>query len=198
MVKETIGSKVYTGVSTFGTVMADFKAIIGTIIGIILISVGIYLIRKQGVYTKQGTGIVKNNTCDYNYIPTPVTDDKGVIITPIQYKWSCNLTVVNSEDKDSPQTEKTEQIDFINNNPRSVPYSTNSQVQPKITIWVNPSNIKDFDLISDDTHILGWILVATGIVIMVGSIVWAYFANKYKIIGAYEGVRTGIDIFKNN
>ena len=171
--------------------MADFKAIIGTVIGIIMIIAGITFIRRQGVYTQQGTGVVTDVKCD---IPQPITDDQGRLINPIQYRWNCTLTVVNSDDKSQTPTQKTQQTTLTSSNPTIPP----NKVGDTIPIWINPKNPSDFSLNSDDTHVIGWILVILGPILIIGSIAWAYFANKYKIVGAYEGVRTGVDMIRGD
>jgi hypothetical protein len=189
--KQSTGSKIYTGVSTFGMIMADFKAIIGTVIGIIMITAGIVFIRRQGVYTQQGTGTVKSTKCN---IPTPITDDQGKLIQPIQYRWNCTITVYNADDKSANPTTKTMQKTLTGNNPTIQP----TQDGESIPIWINSKDPKDFSLSSDDTHVIGWFLVIIGPILIIGSIAWAYFATKYKIIGAYEGVRTGVDMIRGN
>ena len=189
--KQSTGSKIYSGVSTFGMIMADFKAIIGTVIGIIMIIAGIVFIRRQGVYTQQGTGIVKSTKCD---MPTPMTDDQGKLVQPPQYKWNCTVTVANSDDTSANPTTKTQQVTLTGYDPRITPTQDNST----IPIWINPKDPKDFSLSSDDTHVIGWFLVIIGPILIIGSIAWAYFATKYKIIGAYEGVRTGVDMIRGN
>jgi len=189
--KQSTGSKIYSGVSTFGMIMADFKAIIGTIIGIIMIIAGIVFIRRQGVYTQQGTGIVKSTRCD---IPTPITDDQGRLIQPTQYRWNCTITVYNADDTGANPTTKTMQKTLTGNNPTLPP----TQDGTTIPIYINPKDPKDFSLSSDDTHVLGWILVIIGPILIIGTIAWAYFATKYKIIGAYEGVRTGVDMIRGD
>lgn len=189
--KQSTGSKIYSGVSTFGMIMADFKAIIGTVIGIIMIIAGIVFIRRQGVYTQQGTGIVKDTKCIFN---GPVLDDQGKLINPAQYKFNCTLTVYNSDDKSPNPTTKTQQITLTTPDPTSFPTKNNES----IPIWINPKDPKDFSLSSDDTHVIGWFLVIIGPILIIGSIAWAYFATKYKIIGAYEGVRTGVDMIRGN
>lgn len=206
--KQSTGSKIYSGVSTFGMIMADFKAIIGTVIGIIMIIAGIVFIRRQGVYTQQGTGIVNQNTCltdGSQPVPSVAKDSNGNYTSQIQYTWNCTVSVKNTEDNSDNPSVKTKNITEITNtipqsynpltkNRPGMPYDINTTVP----IWVNPKNPKDFDLQSDDTHVIGWFLVIIGPILIIGSIAWAYFATKYKIIGAYEGVRTGVDMIRGN
>ena len=200
MTKQSTGSKVYGGVATFGRAMADFKAIIGTILGIIMIIAGIVLVRRQGVYTKTGTGIVKSNSCFGNPSQPTVEitkDDKGNV-TGTKYRWTCTLSVVNEEDKSSNPTVKTKQISELNDNNGRVGDNIPNPIGSTIPIYINPKDPSDFDLASDDTHVIGWILIIMGPILIVGSIAWAYFATKYKIVGAYEGVRTGVDMVRGN
>ena len=190
MAKST-GSKIYSGVSTFGAIMSDIKAIIGTVFGIIMIIIGIFLENHKTVYSVLGSGTI--------------VDDGGVICTsqlgydsnnkPYSYiKCSGSCTVVNKNDP-------TQHVITI-----PVDFNTNSIVDGKgqyskgnsITIYVNPNNPADFQLTSDNTTVIGVVLIILGIIMMISSWVWAYFANKYKIVGAYEGVTTGIDYIRGN
>ena len=206
--KQSTGSKIYSGVSTFGMIMADFKAIIGTVIGIIMIIAGIVFIRRQGVYTQQGTGKVIQNTCLNDPLqPTPsvTKDSNGNYTGQIQYTWNCTVSIQNIDDKDGTPATQTKNISEITNSmPQSYNPSTGNRpgmpydINTTVPIWINPKNPKDFSLSSDDTHVLGWILVIIGPILIIGSIAWAYFATKYKIIGAYEGVRTGVDLVRGN
>lgn len=44
MAKETIGSELYSGAATFGTITSAISLIFGTLIGLFLIGIGIYML----------------------------------------------------------------------------------------------------------------------------------------------------------
>lgn len=189
MVKST-ASQIYSGTASFGAVMSDIKAIIGTVIGIIMIIVGIAFERHKTVYSLLGNGKVIDST---NLIGTPKqdTDSNGKVIGKPYESWSGSIEVIN--DKDTSKTRQTFQINGVRTENTLTPY----QVGKSIPIYVNPKDPTDFRISSDDTSVIGWVLIGFGVFIIIGSWVWAYFANKYKVIGAYEGVSTGVDFVKN-
>ena len=180
MAKESTISKIYSGTASFGAIMSDINAIIGTIIGIIMIIVGIVLENHKAIYSLVGNGIVQKN----NLIP--FVDSKN---GNSELKWTGTIDVINN--KDTTKTSQTFQInDMVS---KIKPYPENTT----IVIYINPKDPTDFRILSDDTSIIGWVLIITGVVIIISAWVWAYFANKYKIIGAFQGVTTGIDYIKN-
>lgn len=188
MVKST-ASQIYSGTASFGAIMSDIKAIIGTVIGIIMIIVGIAFERHKTVYSLLGNGKVLDST---NLIGTPVTDtDSNGKVTGSHISWTGSIEVVN--DKDPSKTPQTFQINGVSTTNTLNPYP----VGKSIPIYVNPKDPTDFRISSDDTSVIGWVLIGFGVLIIIGSWVWAYFANKYKVIGAYEGVSTGVDFVKN-
>jgi len=185
MAKQSTYSKIYSGTASFGAIMSDIKAIIGTVIGIIMIIVGIVLLRHKQKETMKGTAIITNtNPCSVS----ASKDDKG---NPV-INWTCNINATLLND-DGTQSNYSNIINAGNIQSSTPPY----EYGQKISVWYDPNNKGNFSLTSDDYSVVGWFLIGFGIVAIIGSWVWAYFANKYKVIGAYEGVSTGVDFVKN-
>jgi hypothetical protein len=181
--KESFGSEVYTGVADFGVIIADLKAIGGIIIGLIFIGIGIYLLVQKITRTATVTGIVLNpanaTLCTQN--STTTTTNSG---SNTNTYYTCNFNVkytVNDVDYKSLQR-------------------TNGSSQyfggESIDLWYNPDNPNDASTSYDYSHGVGWVLIVIGVVIALSGIIWAWLANKYKIIGAYEGATTGIRAFR--
>jgi len=189
MVKQSTSSQIYSGTAFFGAIMSDIKAIIGTAIGIIMIIVGIAFEKHKTIYSLLGNGKVYSS----NLTPTASvdTDSNGKVIGQPYQSWNGSIEIIN--DKDTTKTPQTFQINSV----RTPNYINPYPVDKSIPIYVNPKDPTDFRLSSDDTSIIGWFFIIIGIIIIISSCVWAYFANKYKIIGAYEGVTTGIDYAKS-
>jgi hypothetical protein len=187
--KESFGSEVYTGVADFGVIIADLKAIGGVIIGLIFIGIGIYLLVQKITRTATVTGTVLNvsnsggNSNNPSCTPTSTTTTSNSGSTTNTY-WECIFDVKYTVgDKD--YTAKGQET-------RSIYYKGGES----IPIFYNPDNPNDASISDDYSHTVGWILIVIGVVIALSGIIWAWLANKYKIIGAYEGATTGIRAFR--
>lgn len=164
------GDDIYTGVSTFGRVVADVRAVVGTIFGLLLIILGIYLIIKKSHRTKTIQGIITNSDCQ------EIIKDNSIY-------FNCNLTVnyiINGVLQTKTFTLSDSSVKYIISN--------------KITLWYDPNNISNIELASDNLHSLGIGILIFGIFIIVFSILWAYLANKYKPVAAAEGIFDGINL----
>ena len=166
------GDDVYSGVASFGVIMSDIRAIFGTFIGLIIIIVGIGMIIKKSFRTSTLIGNIKSSDC----VEVIYANSNNI-------EYNCNFTV-NYSIGDKIQTKN-----FIDN------YS-NKKYNPNdtITLWYDPDNSNNIDIHSDNLHPIGWGLLIIGVIIIVSSILWAYLANKYKFVGALEGVLTGINM----
>ena len=164
------GDDIYTGVSTFGVIMSDIKAIIGSIIGLIAIIAGIILIVKKSTRTSTVDGIVIDSICD-EVINNSNTHYKCGI--DIEYTINNKTTTKNFKDLNSNQ--------FY-------------QLGDTVTLWYDPNDVTNIDILSDNLHVFGWGLLIFGVCIIFFSILWAYLANKYKPVAAAEGVLSGINL----
>ena len=188
--KESLGSEVYTGVADFGVIIADLKAIGGLIIGLIFIGIGIYLLVQKITRTATVNGIILNSTnsggtsrapnCTYN--TNRSTTDSGTTTTSyydciFDIRYNVNGTDYTLKGVDSKG---------------SIYYAGGESIK----LWYNPDDPNDASISDDYSHTVGWILIVIGAVIAISGIIWAWLANKYKIVGAYEGATTGIRAFR--
>ena len=163
-------NQIYTGISEYGKIMAIIKSIFVTIIGIIFIIIGIYLVRRKIVRTSFVSGtIIDSPTCFENGGSNNIN-------------WDCSIIVSYN----------------INGKDYKIPLNTSGRTHylsnEKVDLYYDPNNISDIDIGSDDTHPIGYIIIFVTILLIIISIVWAILANKYKSIAAAEGVYDGINM----
>lgn len=167
---ESIIEKGYSGLSTFGVIMADIKAIIGIIIGIILLIAGIICIRNKTHRTSTVNGIILNTSC--------VNSTNKSSVANYNCSFDAKYTI---NGKDFTKHFDTTDSDYKNNN-------------DTIVLYYDPSNIDDISTMSDNLHVIGWFLIILAILIAISSIVWAVLANKFKPVAAISGLESGFDM----
>ena len=175
MSENDIGKEVYSGAAEFGRIRAAISFVLGVIIGIVFIIGGVALIKKKVKLTGKVQGTVTNNpTCTLH------KDDQDMSLfkcTDVDIKYTV-------EGKDYNITVQTDS---------STKYSLNTTMN----VYFNPSNPANGQLLSDDMHVLGWIGLVLGIILVIGSSVQLWLSRKYKVVAAAQGVEGAIDIVKN-
>ncbi len=166
-------SDIYTGTAGFGAVMADLKAIFGCIIGLILIIVGLVLLFRKVTRSASLSATISNVNC----VSSNINGNT---------QYNCSYTAIYTLDQPNQTLSVTNNI--------SSTILTNGST---ITLYYDPTNHSDISTTSGDYRIIGWICIGLGILIAISVIVWAYLANKYKAIGAAEGVISGVGIIRN-
>jgi len=163
--ESSLGSEIYSGAASFGTVWSLIGAIFATVIGTIMIASGIYLLlRKDDRNSFPATVLYVNGP---NGPPCQKTQDN-----PVQY--SCTITIKYSG-WSSP-------ID-INYNGNQLYY-----VGEKVTIYVKKGNPTDVTLSQGVPKWGGFVLIGIAIFIIAGSWFWYWAARKWKFVAAAEGV----------
>ena len=150
-----------------------YVPIIGSVIGIILIIIGIVLEKRKTVYSQLGNGLVVDAN---NLIGVPSSDrDQNGNINYYNI-WNGNITVINTNDPNLKQL--TFNINGMKTPTTEKPYSAKDG-KNKISIWVNPNNPSDFRMYSDNLNIVGWVLLGVGIIVTL--VVWiSYFLKNKK------------------
>lgn len=164
--------KLYEDAAKFGIVTSNIYAIIGTVVGVLMIIGGIYIVLTKVYRTAQVDGSIKNCTCNVQR-----TSTKNGYST----SYNCNFDVYYS-------------INSVENNKH---FNTNSSVtyadNQKITLYYDPNDITNIEINRDNIHIIGWILIGIAIFIIVASWVRVYIVNKSKfgagLVGGVEGAR---------
>ena len=163
-----IGETIYDSAATFGRIMAFVRMVTGSIIGIVMIAVGIYLVRNKAAQSVNTTAEVATAECKTVEVGTPKKPRSTV---------RCDLTVtytVNGKQLTTPLTDE------------GTSYSKGSIVN----IQYNPDNPSDIRLKQAANKTVGIILIVIGLVIMLGSIIWFIITLKYKIAAAGEAAMT--------
>lgn len=157
---------VYTGVASFGLMMALIGAVIGGIIGFALMAYGIYLISNPGPSKIGTTATVVSSNCTQSGKTT-----------------SCNLKLSYKAANGSAMTATLMTSDGIHNTGDTI----NIQYDP-----VNPSDISQGT--GGNSTMTGWILLIIGLIVAILSI-GNYLLTKYsKAYAAFVGVDSGIDM----
>lgn len=175
MSENDIGKEVYSGAAEFGRIRAAISFVLGVIVGTIFIIVGVVLIKKKVKLTGKAQGTVTNYpSCTLHQ------DDQD---QPLFKCVDVNIKYT-VEGKDYNITVQTDS---------NMKYSKNSTMN----IYFNPSNPGNGQLLSDDMHVLGWIGLVLGIILVIGSSVQLWLSRKYKVVAAAQGVGGAIEIAKN-
>jgi hypothetical protein len=169
---KSFSKTVYKDAATFGKTMSFISAIISTIIGVILIIVGLFLVFRKSKYTSEIQGaVVKASPTGSN------------ICTNKNNMYNCSFEVdytLNGDDKTV----------MFNNVDTSINY-TEGKI---ITLYYNPDDPNDIKLEKDNTKVLGWIMLLIAILMITISWLWNYLVNRNKFLAATEGVATGISV----
>lgn len=170
------GTKLYESSVDFGKIIADIKAVIGTIVGLILIGVGIAMASSKPKRIISTIGTINNNP---NCLVTNYNNKTG------ESSFSCSIDVsysINGQNFD--KTFKT----------TGQPYFKNDMV----TLYYDPNNISNIDLSSDDVRGLGYFLIFIGVIVIISSVVWAYLANRFEFAAALTAGTTATSMISNS
>jgi len=171
-----LGSEIYSGAAEFGRIRAIMGVIFGTIIGIACIIGGIVLIRKKVMLNATITGTVSSDPACRKY--TDKNSNFMYDCSGIYVKYTLNNTLYTLKN-----TRINSGINYKNGDKIKVYYQSNK-----------PSNAS---LLSDNTHIAGWIILVVGLLILAGSWFWFIMAMRYKFVAAAEGVAGAAGLVAN-
>jgi hypothetical protein len=168
-----IGDDLYDGAATFGRFMATVWLVIGTIIGLVLLGISLYLLLTPPKYSEHTTAKVIEAKCDR----VSTGDSRGSAN-------NCNMKIEYTvDDKKIVQDHSVFQS--------STYYSVGSELK----IRYNPDNPEDFTTaVSRKT--VGWILLAIGLVVMVISWVSWWIVTSFKFASASMGAATAYDMVR--
>ena len=179
--KKGIGEEIYSGTATFGRITSIISAIIGTIISIIMIIIGISLIMHKIKYTEKAIGHITSVNC------TEISDDNNKIM------WDCG-TISGTYIVKVKGIPKTYPFNF-DIGKTNIHYTTSSI----INVYYNLDNPNKPNKDSDKSdHVIGWVLIVIGLIIIIGGWLWVYLTQKYKVAAAYSGLTSGISLIKGN
>ena len=163
-----VGKDLYAGSAGFGRIMSIIRAIIGTLIGAGLIIGGVALIRSVRKRTASTNGRITNDDKD----PISCTYDNQIYnCENIKVEWTANGKTYNNT---------SAPFEWSGNH--SLVKATN------ITVYYDPSNPSDASLDQFPAHVVGWVLLALGILIIISGWVWVLITRRSKGAAAATGV----------
>lgn len=195
-------SQIYTGASDFGKFTASIGGIIGTLIGIIIIGIGIYFIVESSRRTQVKTGEVVESTCAFEPLvietqttssPT-TTGSLGIDPPPLSPPFAltgtsgdglCEITLRWDGNKGQKCKEQF-----------TVENEAKFGIGANVPIWFDPKEPCNTASLESQSQLsrYGTIVIVIGVVILL--IVWlsVYLVYRFKFLAAAEGVGTVIDI----
>lgn len=170
-----VGEELYSGSAGFGRIMSIIRAIVGTLIGIGFIIGGVMLIRHQKKRTASVTGQVENEandpiTCNY--------DDHTYDCSNIKASWVVNGKTYNN--KSDP---------FSWSGTQSM---SNKTKGASLTIYYDPDDPNNASLSDVPEHLLGWVLLVLGIIMIIGGWIWVLVTRRSKGAAAATGVASAV------
>ena len=167
--KESTGEAIYSGTASFGRVMAVVGVVFAMIAALVMIPLGIYFIVHKTKLTSHTSGKVNNSSC------TARSENNSVV-------YDCTFQVSYT----------------VGNKPYSISDTTSGSQQynggDSVTVYYDPNNPANGSVNSDNTHVMGVVLLVIGIIIPTVAWIWWYFARKYKSVAAAGGVMAGLDL----
>jgi len=175
-----LGKDIYSGAAAYGQFNAFIGLIFGFIIGVILISIGTYLIVTNKGHYQSVNGVILND-------PSPPSCTAGSTTPNTPPSYSCDIWVqyvINN------QTEKKRLMSTNNNSPLVAGNS--------VTLYYDPSNPNDTLTTNNptDLKILAWGFIVFGIILMIGSVISFYVTRKYKFAAAAQGIAGAYNLIK--
>lgn len=162
--KPGVGEEIYSGAASFGVFWALLGAVMATIVGIILIIAGIYILASKSDRNSASATVVAingqtNGSCQK-------TQDN-----PVQYQ--CTVSVKYDGWKD----------------PIDINYSGNNSyyVGEKLTIYVKKNDPSDATLNPPVPKWFGIIAIVVGLIIPAVAWFWYWASRRWKFIAAAEG-----------
>lgn len=172
--------EVYTGAAEYGKFNAMIGFVIGTIVGLVLVVVGIVLLTKHVEQTLTVKGVVLQdsaNKCDSRY------DQETK-----QNYYNCDLLVEYT----LLDGQKMQKRFNVTNQASTISTGQMINLYYKAS---DPSSISANNQLN--SHVIGAILLVVGVFLIGGSWFWWYTTRKYKFAAAGEGVASVVNLVKN-
>lgn len=162
-----VGEDVYDGAAAFGRFMALLSLIGGTLISLLLIGIGIYLLVSKDKYSGSTTANIKEANCQR------IADSKSV-------RYECLLKLSYSVDGKAYEREYGTHSGF---------YAPNTT----LNIRYDPSNPNDIT-VGMRKKTIAIIILCIGVFVLIMAWVWWWIVNTFKFAAAAQGVGSAYDI----
>lgn len=159
-----IAQDAYDATASFGLFMAFIQAIGVTLISLLAIGIGIYLVSMKSAYQGTTMATITNSKC--------TTINQGTKCV-IDYEYTVN-------NKKYSRTGSEVQGAYVTGNKVKVSYDTS-----------NPDN---HSVLPINWKFIGWICIIIGFIMVIVAWLWFYIANTYKVAAAATGVGTIVDM----
>jgi len=150
--------------ASFGRIMAWMRSIFGTIVALILIVVGIFMLTRKNTFSMRAVGTVQSSKCDDS-------DPKHVM---------CTITFQFTPDNGKSIT--------------SAPMAVNQSYikGQNITVHYEAANPNNFVVNPAPIKWIGWIFLAFGLLLLVFVWVWLWVVSKNKTAAVMNGAVEGV------
>lgn len=159
-----VGQEIYSGAASFGRGYAIFSAIMATVISLILIGVGIWLLFQKDPDTKSVQAKVDDAQC--TFVPASKNSSSS---------WSCLVTVTYEVDGKKYTNKLTSDG------------QTQYQKGQIITIHYNPQDPQQSELTPIRYKLFGGVTLGIGLFIILASWGTVWLTRRYKAFAAVEG-----------
>jgi hypothetical protein len=188
-----IGNEIYSGASELGKFYSIISLIFCSIIFIICLIYGKYLISKKIKYSKKVKAkIINSIPQNSSQLSNCIQYDSTVTrnnSTAVVKKYKCDLSIsFVIKDKTGVETDYVSKV----SSDTEIDYSKT----PEIEVYYDPLNPIDCSISSDDTKIFGWILIVIGFFVIICSIINYYLTQKYKFFAGASGIMGTLNMFR--
>lgn len=168
-----LGDDLYTGASGAGKIWILISAIITTIVCLLMIAGGIYIIYHKN-YLK--------------YIESKV----------LKSSYNCSISTPSNTPSNQITTCKFDSQYTVNNQNYTKTFSSSNtyQVDDKVTVWYDP-NHPDRSEFNPLSKTVGWFIIALSFLILFGAWFMVWLSRRSKFIAASIGAGAGIGIAKS-
>jgi hypothetical protein len=171
-------SNIYSGAADFGRDYAFIVAAFVFVLCVVGVFVGVHLIRRKPVYTAEVDFLITRVT------PETITE------------------TVNQGDKQVPRTRTIYNLEgtvqMCGNSKVTLPgYQTYVTVGQTVKAWMKPNcQSTEAHYSSDNTTLIGWIVIGVAIIVAILNALRLYFVKKYKAVAAVQGAAGASNLFK--
>jgi hypothetical protein len=171
MVKgESLGNKVYSNTASFGKLWAVIQAVIATIVGIIMIIVGAYIIKHRSDMISINGSVIEKSLC-----VTKMNNGETYRMckTKIEYE---------IDSKKYTKEISTGTSDF-------------EKGDDNIPIWYSPVEPGKPEYDPAPTW-SGWMIIIISILVVLGSWFWVWLTRKYEVVAVAKGASGIYSMFR--
>ena len=173
--KNSIGNELYSGAADFGRFYAWISAIIGTLISIVMIAIGVYIIRRRSYLLSVDGKVTK---ASYACATTTSSNRNRTTTSSTTCKFDVTYEVYGQS--------YTKTFSSV----------TMYSIEDKVTIWYD-QNHPDRSEYNPPPKFIGWGLIGVAILIIVGSWVWVWATRRYKFAAALSATSAAVGVLKN-